>query len=365
VKRKFDKSELERIVNKTVNSKEISNVEREVIYTLELLLCDKHLEDINKRKKAIKGMICPNDFLSFYVPKDQTLDDLSAGCTFCLKNRITHIRHSSDCQCHCDFCYFNGAESGIIPKYGYRLGAFRNAFYLTEQELMLVLEKQIYHTVDAIGWLHKEPLIHLDKMLRVMKQIPKAQYLYTNGILADKDTAKKLADAGLNEIRFNLQATDFSELVLENMKNCIGLFDSVVIETPIYSKSYANFVKHKDFIRDSGIHQINTPELQVAPNTIDLFEKTEGICYRHRKGYTSPLSSRHFTYDLIELAERENWNILINDCSNETKFYRDTPYRRDTEMDPLIQYSSRFSLLPPANYYYIIDKLVDSELEVF
>ena len=39
-------------------------------------------------------------------------------------------------------------------------------------------------------------------------------------------------------------------------------------------------------------------------------------------GYISPIESRQLTYDILELADKEKWDVVINDCSNEQKFYR-------------------------------------------
>jgi pyruvate formate-lyase activating enzyme-like uncharacterized protein len=186
------------------------------------------------------------------------------------------------------------------------------------------------------------------------------QYMYTNGILATYPVIDKLAEWGLDELRFNLQSSNFSDDVLDNMKYAAQKIQWVGIETPMYSKSYRNFIKHKDRILDSGIHQINLPELQICSlPLITHFEKTEGPVYKHRRGYISPISSRHYTYDLIELAEVEKWDVIINDCSNDTKFYRGAIPQAPLGM---VNYDSAFEL-PFKNVLYLANQVLEEGVE--
>jgi len=368
LKIKYSPAELREFII-SVSKKELKDVtqtDSEILFTLENIQCEKVLSDIKEKQIGLQ-LYQPNKFLNFYISPNKLPHDILFGCQSCLNNKITHIRHSSKCNVSCSFCYYIGINIPNIPKYGYKLGNFIDR-HLTKEELFLSLEKQILGKVDAIGWLGKEPLLEIEKIKEVapfLKENGIHQYLYTNGVLVNKENIKILSDSGIDEIRFNLQATDFNEDVLNNMKNCVGIFKSVAIETPVYSKSFTNYLKYKEIIVDSGIDQINMPELQVSTATIVNFEKTEGAMYRHRKGYVSPISSRQYVYKLIELASQEKWPFIINDCSNETKFYRDTPYVPKDILYAQINYKTQFNFLPSQNYLYIIDNYIKDEIEIF
>ena len=43
----------------------------------------------------------------------------------------------------------------------------------------------------------------------------------------------------------------------------------------------------------------------------------------YRLGYLSPVFSRELTLKTMLQAARENWPIVVHDCSNRTKFARD------------------------------------------
>jgi len=44
--------------------------------------------------------------------------------------------------------------------------------------------------------------------------------------------------------------------------------------------------------------------------------------YISRHGYISPIWSRELTFKLMKMADEENWDLVVHDCSNHTKFAR-------------------------------------------
>jgi len=85
----------------------------------------------------------------------------------------------------------------------------------------------------------------------------------------------------------------------------------------------------------------------------------EGAIYRHRTGYVSPISSRNYTYDLIEMAEEEKWEVTIHDCSNEVKFYRGCgPSGQFGHID----YETSMNL-PRESYLYALDKYFEDDVK--
>ena len=78
--------------------------------------------------------------------------------------------------------------------------------------------------------------MEIEKYYPVIKKFSEAnihQHLYTNGTLATEESLKALGDAGLDEIRFNLAATNCSDKVIENMEIAKKYIKSVGIESPM------------------------------------------------------------------------------------------------------------------------------------
>jgi len=205
----------------------------------------------------------------------------------------------------------------------YRLGSNQRLF--TETDVKLLFETQGRKFLKGAAWVYFEPLERMDKIIPLMKFIHKQgyhQWLYTNGVLATEENLKQLADCGLEEIRFNLAATDCSEKVIKYMARARRYFKYLCIESPMFTAYHKSFMKKRKMILDTGVDHIHFAELQLFPNTKTQLA-AEGITYRYKKGYVSPVKSRQLTYDIFETAHREKWkNVTLHDCSNETKFLR-------------------------------------------
>lgn len=306
----------------------------QLIMAIEREFYSFHIDTIRKRQdKLTKLWQDENRFLAIW---NGDKESISPGCHECLFGNITHVRHSSSCTQKCSFCYYRYAPKDMpkesVPKNTYFWSA-DNTPPFTLDEMKLHIDKQVVGgetPVTAIGWLQKEPLMELESLRPLMKYIAKKgihQYLYTNGVFADSDTLKIVAGCGLNEIRFNLEATNFADHIIARIGEAVKLMEWVLIESPIYSRSFNNYLQKIDKILDTGLHQINMAELQIChPAAAEEFIASDGTLYQHRRGYISPISSRHYTYTLIEKAESENWPVIINDCSNDTKYFRGTSH---------------------------------------
>lgn len=334
MKNDYTKEEVINLLSRYVNANVEKSLPAELCYlivAIEMEFSNFHIANIQKQQAELtKLWQDENKFLAIW---NGDKDSISPGCRSCLYESIAHVRHSGKCSQNCSFCYYRHQPEGsnpknLVPKNTY-YWSFDNTPPFTLEEMKMYVDKQSSSGVlkiDAVGWLQKEPLMELKSLQPLMRYIAEKgihQYLYTNGVFADKETLKIVADCGLNEIRFNLEATSFSHAVINRMAYAKKLIDWVLIESPIYSKSFNNFKSNINRILDTGLNQINMAELQIChPKSADEFIASEGMLYKHRRGYISPASSRYYTYALIKQADDENWPIIINDCSNDTKYFR-------------------------------------------
>ena len=72
---------------------------------------------------------------------------------------------------------------------------------------------------------------------------------------------------------------------------------------------------------DTGLDFINCAELHLNPNNIENYWGEKMYIARH--GYISPIWSRELTLRFMAAAAKEKWNLVVHDCSNDTKFARD------------------------------------------
>ncbi len=243
------------------------------------------------------------------------------GCRSCLQGTgLSAIRKTNRCDAACPFCYDYG-QLRAIPPIGEGLWEIGGTRY-REEDLPLLLSLQRKPT--GIAYVYLEPFMEIEKYYGVIRRFHEAgvhQHMYTNGIRADEKNLAALAEAGLDELRFNLGATEASDLVIGHMRTAARLFPRVGIETPMTRTFYKAFQEKKQAILDSGIQFMNCAELHLNENNLPNY-LGENL-YFHRMGYLSPIISRDLTLQLMRTAGEESWAIAVHDCSNHTKFARD------------------------------------------
>ena len=147
------------------------------------------------------------------------------------------------------------------------------------------------------------------------------QHLYTNGTLCTDENLRALADAGLDELRFNLGASGCADRVIDSIAAAKRRLPAVGIETPMTPEFYRGFMDKKEKILATGLDFINCAELHLNPNNLENYAGES--LYMSRHGYISPIWSRSLTLQLMREAAQAHWPIVVHDCSNRTKFTRD------------------------------------------
>ena len=242
------------------------------------------------------------------------------GCRSCLLGSgLGAIRKTNKCNLECKFCY-NYGELDNIPPVGedmWEIGGTN--FYEKDIDLLLSIQKK----PTGISYVYLEPFMEIEKYYSVIKKFADAeiyQHLYTNGTLASEDTLKALGEAGLDEIRFNLGASNCTDKVIENIGIAKKYIKNVGIETPMTPEFFETFLKKKKSILDTKLDFINCAELHLNENNINNYPWENLYISRH--GYISPIWSRELTLKFMKIADEENWDLAVHDCSNYTKFAR-------------------------------------------
>jgi pyruvate formate-lyase activating enzyme-like uncharacterized protein len=243
------------------------------------------------------------------------------GCVSCLMGTgLGAIRKTNKCNIECKFCY-NYGELDDIPPVGegmWDIGGTK--FYEKDIDLLLSIHKK----PTGVAYVYLEPFMEIEKYYSIIKKFSAAgvyQHLYTNGLLASEETLKALGEAGLNEIRFNLGASNCADKVIENIKIAKKYIKNVGIETPMTPEFFDAFFKKKQSILDTKLDFINCAELHLNDNNIDNYYGEN--MYIARQGYISPIWSRELTLKFMKIADEEKWDLVVHDCSNNTKFARD------------------------------------------
>lgn len=270
----------------------------------------------NELMSEIKGLKTVEN-RTFFVGNESKF---AKGCRSCLLGTgLSAIRKTNKCNLNCKFCYNYGELDDIAPigEGMWEIGGTK--FYEKDIDLLL----SIHNKPTGISYVYLEPFMEIEKYYSIMKKFSEAgiyQHLYTNGTLATEETLKALGEAGLDEIRFNLGASNCSDRVIENIKIAKKYIKNVGIETPMTPELFKGFFEKKEAILATNLDFINCAELHLNENNIGNYAGEN--MYIARQGYISPIWSRELTLKFMKIADEENWDLAVHDCSNHTKFAR-------------------------------------------
>ena len=319
----------------------ISTKHEEIIYATFAQIeaaVDQRNETLMSEIKNLKTL----ENRTFFVGKESKFPQ---GCRSCLLGTgLSAIRKTNKCNLECKFCYNYGELDAIHPvgEGMWEIGGTK--FYEKDLDLLL----SVYEKPTGISYVYLEPFMEIEKYYGVIAKFHAAgvhQHLYTNGTLATEETLRALGEAGLDELRFNLGASNCADRVIENIALAKKYIPYVGIETPMTPEYFAAFHKKKAAILDTGVDFMNCAELHLNPNNLPNY--IGAPMYMTRRGYVSPIWSREITFRLMRQCSVEHWGIVVHDCSNHTKFARDLNLRaKEGGWFGASSYHSEFDQIP-------------------
>ncbi len=308
---------------------------------------------VNARNDTLKADIRglkTLDNRTYYVGDDGRFP---RGCRSCLLGTgLSAVRKTNRCNLNCKFCYDYGVLDSIPPigEGMWEIGGTR--FYERDLELLLSIQPK----PTGISYVYLEPFMEIELYYPVIRKFSEAgvhQHLYTNGTLATAENLQALGEAGLNEIRFNLGATNCADGVIGAMQTAKAYIGQVGIETPMTPGFFDTLLLKKRAVLNTGIDFINCAELHLNPNNIGNYEGEP--MYSSRHGYISPVWSRELTLRLMKIADDERWPAVVHDCSNDTKFARDLNLRaKEGGWFGASSYACEFGAVPYAAFLPVL-----------
>ena len=300
---------------------------------------------IERMKAEIPGLKSLGGRTLYVGPEER----FPAGCKSCLfGSGLSAIRKTNRCNLQCPFCY-NYGELDCQEPIGeglWEIGGTR--FYEEDVPLLLSVQKK----PSGVSYVYLEPFMEIEAYYGIIRRFHEAgihQHMYTNGTLCTEENLRALAEAGLDELRFNLGASNCADSVIDSMATARKYFRYVGIETPMTPAFWEGFNLKKERILATGLDFINCAELHLNANNLPNYAGEP--MYMTRLGYLSPVWSREITMRMMAMADRESWGIVVHDCSNHTKLARDLNLRaHEGGWFGASGYTSEFDALPVAAF---------------
>lgn len=316
-------------------------------------------------KLASRGIVLQNDAKSAYHKW------ISLACLACRTGERTEsFITSMQCPHNCFFC-FNPNQLNY-------------EYYRTHVNPLVDDLQRRYDegaVYDCLAVTGGEPLLHLDETLAFL-ELARSLYpdahlrLYTSGHGFDESIARRLVDAGLDEIRFSIKLEEGPELLdatYEALETAVGLIDSTMVEMPVFPDKLEFMKELLVRLDDLGVRGINLLELGFPFHNADEFARRGYLLkpqpYRVLYGYWYggglPIAdSEDVALDLLDFAVDRELSLGVHYCSLENRLTSQV-FRQNAaaaELFPLRTFSQRDFFLKSAKVFGEAIAVVEKKL---
>jgi pyruvate formate-lyase activating enzyme-like uncharacterized protein len=178
-----------------------------------------------------------------------------------------------------------------------------------------------------------EPLLHLDLLQDYMQfyrgiepqmNVRPWYYLYTNGILADREMLMRLKEMGFDEIRFHLGASEFAGSVYRNMEEAVSILDTVTVETPAWPPHRDKLFEMLPILDELGVKHLNLGQVEITEGNrkriAEVMPDAEIF-----QCYTIHLDDHGLAYDIMEDVLQKGYDFSVLDCNAFVKSIQRSP----------------------------------------
>lgn len=233
------------------------------------------------------------------------IHELSPGCILCGEGSWSCLFINGICNARCFYC--PSAQDNPGPPMTSALEFNRPEAYADYVEQF---------GIKGVSFSGGEPLLAIDKVLAFLAKVksrvsyPVYTWMYTNGILSDKDTFKRLKDQGLDEIRFDLSADQYNPAGIEK---AIGIIPRVTIEIPAIPEDLSRLEILMRQWADMGVNHLNLHQIRCTPYNIARLQK-RGYTFTYNQGVTV-LETELAALRLMDFALEQKIALPVQYCA--------------------------------------------------
>ncbi|WP_321373704.1 radical SAM protein [uncultured Draconibacterium sp.] len=230
---------------------------------------------------------------------------ISNGCKLCGLGQWSCLFITGKCNAACFYC--------PAPQQEDHLPTTQNLSFANPAAFAEYVNHFQFKGVSFSGG---EPLLQFDRTLDYLKQVRRKcnpetyVWMYTNGILAETQKFRKLAAAGINEVRFDIGATAFR---LDKIAAAKGIVPVITIEIPAVPEELERLKKLLPEMVKAGVSNLNLHQLRLTQHNVKQLSK-HNYNYIHAE-QPVVLESELAALELIAYAHDHSIDIGINYCS--------------------------------------------------
>jgi pyruvate formate-lyase activating enzyme-like uncharacterized protein len=292
-------------------------------------------------------------------------EDISPGCYGCFYSDAYHrgfllgrdVGLPDVCNRDCIYCFEpHAVRQDYTPPEEFSLGnEWQDAIqeYLAEEKQIITTDSKMqYYEFTGVC----EPLFYisiLEELMRFFRNVVDPfmgtkgwAKVYTNGTLLNVDNILRLKDAGFDEVRVHLGATNFSSSVYDNLRLAVKHIPTVTVETPSWPPHREKLFEMLPIIQDIGVKHLDICQIEIVSKAqLGRIEKALGSIELYQAFYPvmddgglvedimREVLDRRYTYSVLDcngfvkqsrsaLSTRSYWSILNRKYPPEWEHHR-------------------------------------------
>ena len=198
--------------------------------------------------------------------------------------------------------------------------------YLTEEKQMITTDcKMQYYEFTGVC----EPLLYLPVLEELMGFFRNLvdpfmgtkgwAKLYTNGTLLNLDNILRLKNAGFDEVRVHLGATNFSKAVYDNLRLAVEHIPTVTVETPSWPPHREKLFEMLPIIEDIGVKHLDICQIEITGRAqLSKIEKALGEVVLYQAFYPV-MDDGGLVEDIMREVLQQGYSYSVIDCNGFVK----------------------------------------------
>ena len=231
--------------------------------------------------------------------------DLSPGCRACMEGTWSCLFITGDCNARCFYCP-TAQDVGGAP-------GTNNLDFPEVDDYVDYLARFGFTGASLSGG---EPLLELEKSLLYLRTMRSRLgdgvylWMYTNGLLLTGEIARRLRDAGLDELRIDIGATGYR---LDATRLAVGVIPRVTVEIPAIPEEAGRLPETLEALSGLGVKHLNLHQLRLTRHNFGRLAG-RGYTFLHGESVTV-LESELLALELVRHGLDRRLSMGVNYCS--------------------------------------------------
>jgi len=264
--------------------------------------------EMEDQRNALMNQFSNQVKWSFYETRPW-INSLSQGCRLCGEGQWSCLFITGLCNANCFYCP-TSQQADHLP-------TTQQFEFKTALDYAAYINRMKFKGISFSGG---EPLLFFDRLTDYLTTIRREcspdlyVWMYTNGKLFTPEKAEILANLRLDEIRFDIGATQYA---VDTIRHAKGKIPHITVEIPAVPEKLALIKSLLPELIESGVTNLNLHQMRLTPYNVSKLEKHP---YTYLHGEAPVVAESELAaLELIRFVDEHQLNLGVNYCGFQYK----------------------------------------------